>query len=120
MTTTIERPAKLQERETPDLEIIEAATEYIRLRDRITNPRGTFDGGGRFYLDDSERHECCDGIRTPSRRFPYSEMVHARTAIHVAAMHGLEPKSVRRAAKVLDTKSEIAKIEAAYEHDYSY
>jgi hypothetical protein len=80
----------------------EAAAEYIRRRDRLTNPEGEFDNGGRFYLADSERRGCCGPIRTPSRAYPYSEMVHARTAAHVAALFGIEAKLVRREARRLD------------------
>jgi hypothetical protein len=59
------------------------AKSFIELKDRITNPEGTWDKGGRFYLDNS--FECCKYIRTPSRRWPYSEMLHGRTLEHEAS-----------------------------------
>jgi hypothetical protein len=59
------------------------AKSFIELKDRITNPEGTWDKGGRFYLDNS--FECCKYIRTPSRRWPYSEMIHGRTLQHAAS-----------------------------------
>lgn len=84
-------------------EVTEAAELYLARRDRMIHPAGEFDSGGRFYLSSSERCECCETIRTPSRRFPYSEMVHARTAIHCAHMLDVSPTEVRRAAKELDS-----------------
>ena len=54
-----------------------AAAEYISLRDRRTNPAGEFDKHDRFYT--AERGRCCVWIRSPSARFPYSQLVHART-----------------------------------------
>lgn len=88
---------------TMETTVTEAAEEYIRRRDRLTNPSGSFDRGGRFYLADDERCECCIGIRTPSRAYPYSEMVHARTAVHVASLFGVEPKAVRREARRIES-----------------
>lgn len=82
-------------------EVQEAAELYLARRDRMVHPDGEFDSGGRFYL--SEYCECCSTIRTPSRRFPYSEMVHARTAIHCAHLLDVSPTDVRRAAKELDS-----------------
>jgi len=76
-----------------------AAREYNDLQARRTHPAGTFDNKSRFTLE--TRCACCAGIRTPSAAFPYSEMVHGRTAMHVAAVHGVDAKDVRRAAKAL-------------------
>ena len=50
-------------------------------QDRTAHPAGTFDKKGRFYL--SERASCCNAIRTPSARWPYSEMLHGRTLRHI-------------------------------------
>ena len=75
----------------------QATREYVALRDRRKNPTGTFDKRGRFYL--AARFECCDYIRRPSRAWPYSEMLHGRTAEHVARQYNVEPKAIRRAAR---------------------
>jgi len=80
-----------------DQKVLDAVKEYIALRDRKSHPDGTFDSGGRFYL--TEKHECCRGIRTPSRAFPYSEMTHGRTLKHVAMCHGVNESECRKVLK---------------------
>lgn len=80
--------------------IIAAAREFIARRDRRTHPEGSFDRKSRFTL--SERCSCCAGIRTPSARFPWSEMKHGRTAEHVAHLHGVNPADVRKVARQLE------------------
>ena len=79
--------------------IQEAITEYLKLKNRKTHPEGTFDEGGRFYLAESEKHDCCRGIRSPSRAYPYSEMVHARTLKHVAHKYDVDEKDCRKALR---------------------
>lgn len=74
----------------------QAVREYIARRERRRHPAGTFDKAGRFTL--SERCECCT-VRRPSRRFPWSEMAHGRTATHVAHLYGVDPVEVRRGAR---------------------
>lgn len=78
--------------------IQETINEYIALRDRKTNPEGTFDNAGRFYL--AEKCNCCIGIRNPSRSFPYSEMKHGRTLVHVATKNNVDVKECRKLLKV--------------------
>ena len=77
----------------------EAITEYLKLKNRKTHPEGTFDSGGRFYLAESEKHDCCRGIRSSSRAYPYSEMVHARTLKHVAHKYDVDEKDCRKALR---------------------
>jgi len=79
------------------VQLADAAAAYIALRDRVSNPDGSFDRGGRFTLD--AYFECCAGIRTPSRAYPYPEMAHARTIKHVAAARGVDAKELRREVK---------------------
>ena len=67
-----------------------AAQELFDRQDRKTHPAGNFDNAGRFYLAPSL--SCCSGIRTPSRAYPYSEMAHGRTIVHVANEFGYAPK----------------------------
>ena len=78
-------------------QLADAAAAYIALRDRVSNPGGSFDRGGRFTLD--AYHECCASIRNPSRAYPYSELVHARTLKHVAAVRGVDATELRREVK---------------------
>jgi len=56
---------------------------YRDRKDRVAHPEGEFDGGGRFYPSETEEQECCAEIRSPSRAYPYSLMVHCRTLKHV-------------------------------------
>ena len=71
-TTTIEKQ-----------DITEAIkTIYRELRDRHINPSGEFDKQGRWYADNSD----LINVRTPSRAWPYSEMVACRTKKYVTAV----------------------------------
>ncbi len=91
-----------------DTQILKAAQEYLDRRDRITNPDGKFDRAGRWYPSESEECDCCSGIRTPSRAYPYSYMVHCRTAAHVAALYNVDVRDVRKAARQIEKTSEVA------------
>lgn len=52
------------------------------LKDRHLNPKGEFDKQGRFYLKDSE----LVNVRTPSARYPYSQMTAGRSSKFVKAV----------------------------------
>ena len=56
---------------------------YADRQNRREHPDGTFDGGGRWYPSDTEQCPCCDKIRSPSRRWPYSLMLHCRSYGHI-------------------------------------
>lgn len=61
--------------------------ELYKLRQsRKLHPNGYFDKGGRWYPHDDERRPCCDSIRHPSRRFPYSLLTHCRTKRHITML----------------------------------
>lgn len=79
--------------------IQEAAQEYLNRQNRISHPDGRFDNGGRFYLAENEQCDCCKSIRTPSRSYPYSQMTHGRTMLHVANLFGVKVGEVRKAVK---------------------
>lgn len=83
-----------------------AAREYISRRDRVTNPDGKFDKQGRWYPSDEEQCSCCNAVRSPSRAFPYSYMVHCRTIAHIANKYGVDVKDLRKEVKRLDPPSE--------------
>ena len=54
---------------------------------RVTHPEGRFDGGGRWYPSDRENPEgFTSGLRGPSRAWPFSYLVGARTRRHAAAL----------------------------------
>jgi hypothetical protein len=64
-----------------------AVAHYLDMDDRKARPEGTFDNANRFYLKTT--FKCCEGLREPSRAYPWSQMVHAKTAIHVAHQFGI-------------------------------
>lgn len=55
---------------------------YKMLKNREINPSGSFDSGGRWYANNKE----LINVRTPSRAWPYSEMVACRTLKYVKAV----------------------------------
>lgn len=56
---------------------------FINRRDRDTHPDGHFDIARRWWPSFEEKCDCCDYIRKPSRSWPYSYLVHCRSAAHV-------------------------------------
>ncbi len=77
----------------------EAATRYIRRKNKSERPDGYFDRAKRFWL--SEDLPCCR-VRTPSRAHPFSELSHGRTMIHIANLEGANLKAVRRLVRLLE------------------
>lgn len=75
----------------------EAATEYVALKTRAVNPAGKFDQAGRWYPTVA----CTCAVRAPSRAHPYSYLVHARTALHVAEVRGVSRTRLLAAVKTL-------------------
>lgn len=69
---------------------------YFRRKERTENPSGNFDKQGRFYPNSEELQPCCTYIRIPSKNWPYSLMVHCRSAEHIANIFGVEVKELRR------------------------
>jgi len=59
-------------------------TVYNMLKDRDINPRGKFDSAGRFYASNSE----LISVRSPSRAWPYPEMMACRTKKYVKKVAG--------------------------------
>lgn len=74
-----------------------AAQEFIDLRDRKIHPEGDFDNGGRWYP--TRRFSCCSEIRNPSSAWPFSLLIHCRTAAHVAENRGVDVSDIRSAVK---------------------
>jgi len=63
---------------------LRAAAQYaVDLDNRSRHPHGSFDNAGRWYPDNEL--ECCQSIRSPSRSWPHSLLLHCRTVKHVAA-----------------------------------
>jgi hypothetical protein len=82
---------------------LQAAREFLDLQSRKIHPEGRFDKAKRFYLDVT--YECCT-TRSPSRAYPYSQMVHGRTAEHVAHKYGLSAANIRKTAQLLMLRKE--------------
>lgn len=56
---------------------------FVSRSGRWSHPDGTFDSAGRFYPADTEKVlDSFDGIRRPTRSWPYSYMLRARTRDH--------------------------------------
>ncbi len=89
----------------------QAAKEYVGRRERMVHPDGYFDNAGRWYPYSDEVQNCCKGIRSPSRAYPYSYMTHCRTAIHVANLYEVDATDLRRAVKEMDGSQVKAKRE---------
>ena len=79
--------------------IEDAARAYIARQNRSQHPDGSFDGGGRWYPSSEERRECCGLVRSPSRAYPYSHMIHCRSVQHVALLYGFDVKELRQAIR---------------------
>lgn len=70
---------------------------YTARRDRLTNPQGSFDKQGRWYPSAAENADSyTDGLRSPSRAWPYSYLTGARTRKHVAALAEAAPEYFTR------------------------
>ena len=88
----------------------QAVEEYQKRQSREHHPGGKFDKGGRWYPSAEEKRACCDKVRSPSRAFPYSLMLHCRTAGHVAALFGVNTAELRAAGAyvVYEPKGELS------------
>ena len=82
-----------------EIRVEQAAREFLDRKARREHPAGSFDNGGRWYPADAERCDWCDTIREPSINYPYSLMVHCRTADHIADRMDVDPTDVRRRAR---------------------
>ena len=78
--------------------LLNAANEFVNRQTRRSHPEGSFDKGGRFYLRST--YDCCS-VRRPSRQFPYSQMLHGRSAEHVAHEYGVNASDIRKIARWL-------------------
>lgn len=81
------------------MSLSDALNLYLRRRDRLDHPAGSFDRAGRWWPNDAEQQSCCSAIRSPSRAWPYSLLVHCRSLGHVAALTGVAPSELRRLAR---------------------
>jgi hypothetical protein len=90
-----------------------AAWAYLRRQGREYHPSGRWDRAGRWYPDDAtEWRKCCDAVRPPSRRWPYSYLDHCRTAVHVASLYNADVTAVRRIARQIKVLNRLASLSA--------
>ena len=99
-----------------DPKILRAACTYLRRRDRLEHPAGSFDKAKRWYPD---AKECLDTscIRSPSRAYPHSYNHACRTIKHCAKLHGVSDRltEVRREIRRVEAKATLAEIPLAKE-----
>ena len=82
---------------------IAAGVEYAARKTRRSHPPGQFDRAGRFYASEPFH----TSVRPPSRDYPYSQLVHARTAVHVAHVFGADEVATRRIGKMTEKAWEV-------------
>ena len=78
------------------VQAVELIMAYETNRDR---PNGSYDSRGRWYPSDTEKCSCCNQIRWPSARYPYSLLKHCYSLKHIAVKLGVDQKELRRAVK---------------------
>ncbi len=83
----------------------EAAQEYLDRQARKSHPGGSFDKAKRFYPFEDE--DCCIGIRGPSRSYPYTLMIHCRSAKHVANLYDVDVTDLKRKAREIRKNNKI-------------
>ncbi len=97
---------------SPDESLHKAAVEFDELQEGKRHPDTMRDNGNRYFL--KKRYPCCDGIRTPSRSFPFAELVHGRTALHVAHASGFPARAAKvRAYRTLMKRHPLLRTSAA-------
>jgi hypothetical protein len=79
--------------------IDEAVKTFLDRKYRKAHPKGNFDSVSRWTPNYDERCECCKNIRRPTRSYPFSLLVHCRTAEHVANLFGVDVALVKKLAK---------------------
>lgn len=74
-----------------------AVDAWIGRQERAIHPDGKFDSAKRWYPSDSEKRDCCKGIRNPSRSWPHSLNKHCRSVEHVANIFNVTASDLRKA-----------------------
>lgn len=65
-----------------------ALSTHLSRKDRLSHPDGDFDKAKRWFPDSNEVCGCCESIRSPSRNWPYSLLVHCRSLQHCEMLFG--------------------------------
>lgn len=65
------------------MDLKERARQLYEARQaRCEHPAGSYDRQGRWYPNEGEEQECGKAIRSPSRAWPHSLMMHCRSLKH--------------------------------------
>ena len=80
---------------------LQAASLYLIRRDRLGHPDGYFDEKGRWYAHGQDAAVMAP-CRSPSRNWPYSEMLSCRTLKHCARYYDADTRLTRRAARAIE------------------
>lgn len=99
------------QRDRDQLQQAVAAYQARQVRDE--HPDGYFDGAGRWYPDDDEHQACCRLIRRPTRTYPYSLLLHCRSAEHVAEVHDVSVTELRRALRAVAAAKRLELVQVA-------
>ena len=75
-----------------------AAALFNARQAREVHPDGTFGAYGIWQPSDAERQTCCEKLRMPTRRWPYSLIQHCRTATHVAQLCDVPKAALKETA----------------------
>lgn len=90
----LEKLSKDEERKfkkMPSSEMIDIV--YKMLQNREIHPSGKFDSNGRWYA----KNDNLINVRSPSRRWPYSQMVACRTKKYVQKVYDkFKPKDIQQ------------------------
>lgn len=78
----------------------QAAAEYIGKAEGKIRPTqyGKW-RSGQWFPDAGEYQDCCNDIRGPSRRWPYSYLRHCSTVKHIAVKYGLDEREFKKFLK---------------------
>jgi hypothetical protein len=75
---------------------------YQSRKDRLSHPNGSFDKHHRWYPTAEENSDnYTSSIRTPSKSWPYSYMIAARTKKHLLALAECNPSYIHKVYKSL-------------------
>ena len=75
----------------------EALADYESRQSRLSHPNGEFDNKTRWTPSSTEEQSCCSSIRQPSAAYPYSLLKHCRSIEHIANLHDVDVRFLRRA-----------------------
>lgn len=65
---------------------------YTSRKNRLTHPEGNFDKQGRWYPSENENSDnYTQRLRSPSKAYPYSYLLGARTRKHIKALSECNP-----------------------------